>query len=267
MTNPSPLAQAFLAYGRVEECPVIDMHTHPGPYQAIFFPNGDPERMVETMDRSGVRLMCAVSHCALVDTARGNAYTESLTQRFPGRVLGYWSINPNCPERVRSEVEEYSKHKGFIGFKFLADYHRCPITADAYAPALEYADAHGLLVLLHTWGFSAYDSPDHVEALARRYPSATFLMGHCGYGEWDKSIRLAREYPNVYLELTGTHNVNGIIERMVEGAGSRRMLYGTDLPWFDPHYVIGTVLCARITDDDRHNILHRTAERLLAGYL
>ena len=47
-------------------------------------------------------------------------------------------------------------------------------------------------------------------------------MAHCGYGEWDKSIRLAVEYPNVHLEITGTHNPRGIIEKMVRGAARRR---------------------------------------------
>jgi len=46
---------------------------------------------------------------------------------------------------------------------------------------------------------------------------------------------------------------------------SDRMLFGTDLPWFDPHHGIGAVLSADLTDADRHNILHRNAERLLAA--
>ncbi|HOJ22929.1 MAG TPA: TatD family hydrolase [Armatimonadota bacterium] len=266
MTNPSVLAQEFFAHGRAAECPVIDMHTHPGPYSAIYFPNATPERMIETMDRSGVRLMCAVSHAALVETARGNAYTEAIVRKYPDRVRAYWGLNPNYPERVRAEVADFENHAGFVGFKFLADYHRVPITDEAYVPALEYAHERKLLILIHTWGRSAYDSPDHVEPLAKRYPGATLLMAHCGYGEWDKSIRLAVEYPNVYLEITGTHNPRGIIEKMVRGAGSEKVLYGTDLPWFDPHYVIGCVLCARITDEDRHNILHRNAERLLQPF-
>ena len=37
------------------------------------------------------------------------------------------------------------------------------------------------------------------------------------------------------------------------------------MPWYSPHYAAGAVLFARIGDDDRHNILHRNAERLLAG--
>ena len=70
MTNPSKLAAEFLAHGRAAGCPVIDMHTHPGPYKSILFPNGEPERMIDTMDRSGVRLICAVSHPALIDSVR-----------------------------------------------------------------------------------------------------------------------------------------------------------------------------------------------------
>lgn len=263
MTNPSPLAQEFYEHGRVASCPVIDVHTHPGPLQGLFFPNAAPERMIETMDRCGVRLICAVSHSSFTESGRGNAFTEQMIEQYPGRVLGYWMINPNYPERARREVEEYPQHKGFIGFKFLADYHRYPITGDAYAPALEYAEAHQLKTLLHTWGGSPYDSPRHVEALAKKYPHVTFIAAHCGYGEWDYCIGVGRDYPNVYLDITGTHDVYGIIERLIAGAGADKILFGTDLPWFDPRFVIGCVLCAHISDEERHAILHRNAERLL----
>ena len=52
----------------------------------------------------------------------------------------------------------------------------------------------------------------------------------------------------------------------MEKAGSERLLFGTDLPWFDTHHGIGTILSTEMTDDDRHNILHRNGERLLGRY-
>ncbi len=265
--NPSPLAQEFLAKGKFESFDVIDMHTHPGPYSAIWFPNAEPAQMIHTMDRSGVKLICAAPHCALTDSKRGNAYTERMYAKWPDRVLGYWSINPNYPERTKAEVEDFGNHKGFVGFKFLSDYHKYPITGDVYAPVLERANAERLLVLMHTWGGSQFDSPKQVEELAKRYPDAIFLMGHSGYGDWDASIHNALEYPNVYLELTAVHDANGVYEKMVDAGCSEKMLYGTDLPWFDPHYVIACVLFARISDADRHNILHRNAERLLQRWM
>lgn len=265
MKNPSQLAREFVAHGKAALCPIIDMHTHPGPYQRLFFPNAEPDRMIESMDRAGVRMACGSAHCAFVDTSRGNAYMENIIRRFPERFRGYWVVNPNYPERLKREAADLENHEGFVGFKFHPSWHAYPLDGPAYEPALEYANGKKLLILIHTWGHSQYNSPKQVEKLARRYPHAIFLMAHCGYGEWDWGIRLGREYPNVYLELTGAHDANGIIEKMVTDAGSENMLYGTDLPWFDPHYVIGCILFARITDEDRHNILHRNAESLLTS--
>ena len=37
---------------------------------------------------------------------------------------------------------------------------------------------------------------------AERYPRAQLLMGHSGYGEWERSVAIARDLPNVYLDLT-----------------------------------------------------------------
>jgi len=157
--------------------------------------------------------------------------------------------------------------KGFIGFKFLSDYHKHPLTSPRYEPALKYADEKRLSILMHTWGNSLFNPPSLVEDLAKKYPKTTLLMGHSGYGEWEKAIQVAQDYPNVYLELTSAYRVNGVIEWMVRDAGSHKMVYGNDLPWFDPHYGIGCVLFSRITDEDRHNILHRNAEKLIEPYL
>ena len=55
-------------------------------------------------------------------------------------------------------------------------------------------------------------------------------------------------------------------EELVEAGFSKRMLFGTDLPWFSPLHGIGAVMSADISDDDRHNILHRNAEELLSSF-
>jgi len=196
-----------------------------------------------------------------------NVKMTEVVKRYPDRFRAYWVINPNYPERVKKELEQFPDAEGFVGFKFLSDYHKYSLTGRRYEPVLRYADDRKLLVLMHTWGNSPFDSPDLVGKLAGRYPEATFLMGHSGYGEWEKSIQVARDYANVYLELTAAYAVNGVIDWMVREAGSDKIVFGTDLPWFDPHYGIGCVLYSRITDGDRHRILHLNAEKLLKPYL
>ncbi len=263
--NLSPLIKEFMERGRSESCPVIDMHAHLGPYQGIYFPN--PWRdIIRTMDRCGVRMVVSSSHAALIDT-RENIKMADIVTKYPNRFRAYWVINPNYPERTQREIEQFSEIKGLVGFKFLSDYHKFSLTDPRYELALKYADEHELLILMHTWGNSSYDSPSLVEKLASKYSHVTFLMGHSGYGEWEKSIQVAKDYPNVYLELTAAYAVNGVIDWMVKEVGSHKIVFGTDLPWFDPHYGIGCVIFSRITDKDRHNILHQNAERLIEPYL
>ena len=262
MKNPSEIAREFALKGYSEKCPVIDTHTHFGPGQGIYFPKVTAEQMIDTMDRCGVKLSISTPHMALVDTDRGNMQTAELVTKYPERFKGYWGVNPNYPERTERDLARYEEFRGFVGFKFLSDYHKVAITDDRYAPVLEYAQERKLPVLMHTWGNSGFDGPALVEQVAEKYPDVTILMGHAGYGQWGKAIQVARDYPNVYLELTAAYAIRGAIESMVEGAGSEKVTFGTDLPWFDPHYGIGCVMSARITDEDRHNILHKNAERL-----
>ena len=89
-------------------------------------------------------------------------------------------------------------------------------------------------------------------------------MGHSGYGEWETSVAIARDLPNVYLDLTSvvqaldfsqmpggslmprvpvfSPHVNGLIEYMVATAGSQKIVFGSDLPWYSQHYHAGAVL-------------------------
>jgi uncharacterized protein len=263
-TNPSPLAREFRETGRSESCPVIDMHGHYGPFQGIYFPSSTAEDMIGTMDRAGVSMIVCSSHHSLIDSQAGNERMAEVVRQNPGRISAYWCINPNDPALIEKQLAEISGKPEFVGFKFLSDYHKYPITGENYAPAIEYAQEHRMPILMHTWGGSSFDGPKLVDEVAKRFPDVTILMGHSGFGEWDVAIDVASRHPNVYLELTAAYAVNRAIEMMVDGAGSHKVLYGTDLPWFDPHYAIGCILYARITDEDRRNILHRNAEKILS---
>lgn len=262
MTNDSALAAAFVADGKAADCPIINTHAHFGPYEAIHFPRCSPEKVIEMMEETNVRWLIASAHAALVDTQRGNREYAEIIARYPDKLKGYWAINPLYPQRVEQEVAQFEQFTGFVGFKFLSDYYRYPITGDQYKPALEYANEHKLPILLHTWGGSQWDGPELWPEVAGKYPNVTFLMGHSGYGEWERASKIARDYPNVYLELTAAYAARGAMEIMIRIAGSEKITFGDDHPWFDPRYGIGCILFSRMTDEDRRNILYRNAQRI-----
>lgn len=289
MNNPSTLAKEFMNKGFSLNCPIIDVHGHLGPFWGVYMPSADINLMIRTLKRCGVRRIVCVPHAAMVDPQRGNELMQKTIDKYKGIFLGYWMINPNHPDIIEKDLQNFANARRFVGFKFIADYHTYPITGENYIPALEYANEKKLMILVHTWGGSQFDSPKMLGRIAEKYSNINFVMGHSGFGDWETSVQLAKELPNVYLELTAvwaSHDfttqakgsgtpvplssflhINGIIEFMVERAGSKKILFGTDLPWYSPHYAAGAILFSHITDEERHDIFHRNAERLLNKFL
>jgi predicted TIM-barrel fold metal-dependent hydrolase len=289
IADPAPVraaAEAGQAAASEKAWRIVDMHGHWAEFPGAYLPAAGEARMLAALDRGHVRTIVCSAHEALFgDVARGNRVMQAAIDRNPGRVLGYWAVNPHYEASWKQAPADLAPARGFVGFKLLPDYHAYPVEGPRYAPALEHANEQGLCVMIHTWGGSACNSPQQVDRLARRYPNARLLMGHAGFGDWETAAGVAREHPNVYLELTAVYaahdfsvlpagsgtpsalgsalHVNGVIEYFVETAGSEKILFGTDLPWYSPDYAAGAVLYARIGEADKRNILYRNAERLL----
>jgi predicted TIM-barrel fold metal-dependent hydrolase len=264
MLTDSPLAREFWEQGRAASCPIIDMHGHMGAWHSIYFPRPDPADMIRTMDECGVRLLVFSHHMALFAPDLGNRASIEAVRRFPDRLRAYCVINPNHPAQVEADIASFEAHRDvYVGFKFLSDYHRVPLSDPGYRLALDYADRRGLPVLMHTWAGSPFDGAGEIRKVAERHSDCRLLLGHSIHDDWHTAAALAREFPHLYLELTAVFDDCGALEVLCGEAGSDRLLFGTDLPWFDPHHAVGALLSAHITDEDRRNICHRNAERLL----
>ncbi|MCL2814873.1 MAG: amidohydrolase [Oscillospiraceae bacterium] len=263
--NKSQLARAFWESGRLENCRILDFHAHMHYMAGSYFPSHSPEKMIETMKRCNTKLTVFCSHYALDYAEFEEEYNLNEAKRFPEYFLAYHSIIPHRTN-FKETVGRFEKNRQYyFGFKFHCDFHQTPLTDDVYAPFLEYMDHNRLPALLHTWGHSANDGADVVKKVADRYPNAVFICGHSFHGDWKYGAEIAKECPNMMCELTAVMDNRGAIELLCETAGSQKILFGTDLPWFDTHHGIGAVLSADITDEDRRNIFYKNGENLLSS--
>jgi len=267
MKSRESLRTRFFRDGRLADCPVYDLHGHMGPLAGGNLPRHTAQAMVAAMQRAGVRLVVFCHHAALWGPDPGNRLNIDAVRRFPNHFRAYCAVNGNYPDVIARDVATFDEFGDvYVGFKLLADYHRVAISDPRCRPAWELADARGLLVLLHTWGGSAYDGPEEVRKVASAYPGARILMGHSCHGQWQEAVDLVKEFDNLYFELTAVLDDRGALELFVRETGSERIVFGTDTPWFNHHYYIGAVLGAEVEDEDRRNILYRNAKRLLAPF-
>jgi len=259
----SALTMAFWDNGMADFCPIYDFHAHMHELSDMYMPSREPEAMIETMLRCNTKLTVFCSHMALNFAECEEEYNLNVVRRYPQYFKAYHAVIPNKTDFqiTRRRIEDNASC--YLGFKFHCDGHKTALTDPAYAPFLEYMDHRGLPALLHTWGHSEYNGVDVIKTVAKKYPNAIFICGHSFHGDWRRGAELGLECPNLYYELTAVMDDYGAIELLCDTVGSERVLFGTDLPWFDTHHGIGAVLSADINDEDRHNILHRNGEKLL----
>jgi predicted TIM-barrel fold metal-dependent hydrolase len=257
------LAEAYWNKGAAG-FPVYDMHGHMGSHYAIYFKRCQAPEMLAHLKRAGVKILAFSHHDALWGSLR-NQQVYEICRQYPETLRFYLAINPHFPEHIKEDLAKFESWRPLaIGLKLLSDYHRVPLSDPKYQYALDFANERGLPVLCHTWGGSQYNGGPVMLQAAQKYKQAKFFMGHSIFGDWEYARRCVLEsHGNVWLELTAIPGERGIIEKLVTMVGSQRLLFGTDLPWFDEFLAIGGVLAAKISEEDMKNILWRNAETIL----
>lgn len=246
------------------EYPVYDLHGHWGAFYGAHLACGDEKMAIAHLERANVEKLVFCHHQSLHSPDIGNASNIRAVRSNPERLLAYCGINPNHPAIIEEDLESFDKYRDvYVGFKMLSDYHLHPLSGQNYKPVWEMADSKRLLVLVHTWGGSKFDGYEELCKVASSYPNARILAGHSLHGDWDNAIRLAKDFPNVYLELTAVLDERGILERFVGELGSDKVIFGTDFPWFSLFYYLGAVMEADISEADRRNILRDNGKALV----
>ena len=238
---------------------IIDMHGHLGRI-SFNVPDTSPGSLVASMDRVGIDAIL-VSHvrCLFSRPGLGNDAVLGAMRAFPGRILGYVVLLPTSAADVRAEMEQRVAD-GFVGLK-LHNANGFPYDEPNYEPALAIANEHRMPVLFHTWGEA--EMFRQLRGIAGKFPDTSLIMGHAGAENEDEYIKIAGEFPNIYLDLTFSTGPRGLARRLVDGAGADRVVFGSDGGFLGITQQIGKVLGARFSDDEKRQILGGNARRIL----
>lgn len=243
---------------------IVDAHGHMGPWHNFHIPRNDAAGMIATMDRIGIRTLCAAAHASCsADPRLGNDLVSQAMRDFPGRFVGYAGVNPHYPQDVESELA-HAFETGHTMIKLHPACHDYPVDGRNYLPAWEFAEAHRCPVLIHSWRDDARCDPAACARVGRRHPGVVVILGHSGGPTGiDDAIAEARKWDRLYLDFTGSTNTIGVVEKMVNGVGADRVLYGSDLPFIDASSAIGKLAYAKISDEEKLKILGRNMRQLI----
>ena len=255
---------------------LIDIHAH---FYTLAAPRGDWQqvnaRRLEAGRRIGITAHVAsilgtwgarspVYFPSRADVEQANHAMVALCRAHPGLVYGYCVVNPNYTDHALAEIER-RLHEGMIGIKLAASRRADDPLLD---PIAALAAGRGVPILHHVWQHRRRDWPgqeasDALElaALAARHPHARFILAHIGGGgDWQHTLRVVRDVPNLWIDLSGSGLDTGMLEGVLETVGVGRLLWGADVTldtgWAKLRYLEAMGLSA----DDVAAIRHRNAE-------
>lgn len=268
----SDLWRTVRSGGILEGETLIDCHCHMGPWYNFAIPK-DPwaAGMIAAFDTCGIRKAICAPHVSIsLDAPQGNRIISEVVERYPERFEGYCTVNPNYPEReLIDEMEKYLlpgpvSGRRLRGIKIHPAIHSYPADGPNYGPVWSFAAEHGIPVLAHTWDGARECDPGMFPGIAKQFRGVQVILGHSGATAKgiDSSITAARENDGVYLDLTSSFLLRGMLEKMASAVGVDRILFGTDVPFLDCRPRIGYVCIARLTDDEKRAILGLNAMRL-----
>ena len=203
----------------------IDAHAHIGYIGGWADVGITEEGLIEQMDQFDI------DRTALC--CEDNQVTLKVMEDFPGRFIGCVYVNPLKEDAV-SLIERYAG-QGFSAVKLNPLRHAYCADGEIVDPVMERAERLGLPVCIHS-GHPPYSLPWQIGLLAERHPDVRVMMIHMGHGHGvyiDAALKMARKFPNIYLEMSGMPMPSKIREAY-ETVGRDRIMFGTDTPFHHP---------------------------------
>lgn len=232
----------------------FDAHAHIGEIGGWANVAMTPEHMIDLMDEYDIEqtLICCGD----------NEATLAAIHTYPDRLLGAVYVNPLDPNSVARMP--YYIEQGCCAVKLNPLRHAFVADDVIVDPVMETAQKYHIPVCIHC-GHPPYSLPWSIALLAERFPEVKVMMIHMGHGHGvyiDASLKMARRYKNLYLEMSGMP-MECKIKEAYETVGHERIMFGTDGPFHHPSIEIQKVNVCGLPGEALQEIFYENARKFL----
>lgn len=211
-----------------------------------------PAALLAEMDRCGVgRALVYHPHAANYCTREGNPWLMELIAGEP-RLLPQFVVNPVFDDPEAFPIQEVRS------IRMCPRTNLYPFTRWVVGHWLEWMQAHNLALWLPAEDVEFRDVYDTLAA----YPELPAVLVGPTYGQMSTVLPLLRALPNLHLDLSRWDYFEGPI-RAREAIGVERLLYGSNLPEFEPGSYLFFLHRCDFTEAELRAICAGNLERLL----
>ena len=179
------------------------------------------------------------------------------------RFYGYGTIHAGM-ENLTDEVS-YIMDKGLRGIKMHPDYQLFNIDDPRLFPVYEMAGEK--LPFIFHMGDQRYDysHPARLRHVLELFPKLRVIAAHFGGYTVHQVAKEELKGKDCFFDVSSSlmFMEEGLAEKYINHYGADRFVYGSDFPMWDPVEEMERFLRLKITDDQKEQIAHITAEGIL----
>jgi predicted TIM-barrel fold metal-dependent hydrolase len=276
---------------------IVDFHTHVFPPQikknrskyidndpsfAIIYsqPNAKmatADELIASMDKDGVDISVIVNygwttHELCVEI---NDYILESIARYPNRLIGFCSVQPNSYEAAVAEIERCVKG-GIRGVgEMRPDMQLFDLMDDeVMKPFIEVIAKHKLILLTHTSEPVGHNypgkgsiTPDMLYPFFTSFPDLTIVCAHWGGGLPFYALmpEVKQAMTNVFFDTAASPLLYSpqIYNQVIQLVGADKILFGSDYPLLTPGRLLKEIDSLALAEETKSLILSGNAQRLL----
>jgi predicted TIM-barrel fold metal-dependent hydrolase len=213
---------------------------------------------------------------------RRNAWTCGTAQENR-QLIPFVSVDPMMGrDRMTAELNDKIVGHGARGVKIHPGEGRFMPDDPMLSPVYELLQNRGLPVISHGGLDIAnpdprYSRPSAFAGVLERYPDLRLVIAHLGKDFFEESLRLAEAHANVFFDTSSAIPGNARGEpletlsylsdedavTLIRKIGVDRVMFGSDYPWYHPHWDLKRFLKLDFTDNEMAALLAGNAKRVL----
>lgn len=231
--------------------------------------NGTVGQLLERMDECGVDMsvLLPIATKPSQQTTINN-WAKSVQDQYPDRFICFGTVHPDAEDAF--EELERIKEIGLKGIKFHPDYQDFFADEERIFPIYRKCAELGLPVIFHA-GLDVVSmdcihcTPRMGAKVIEAIPELTLILAHLGGSEcWD-DVEKYLVGKNVYFD---TAFIGGLIPdeqalRIFRNHGTDKILFASDCPWHPASREMALLDRLPLTEEEKADISHRNAVRLL----
>jgi len=202
----------------------------------------------------------------VLDSRSQNEVIANACKKYPERFpIGLGIVEVRHEQAGADELDRAMQDDGLVGFVCHPGLSGHSLGGELYA-FLEIVAMHNGLCLLHQAGSTA-----NIAAYARRFPSITFIIGHVSMGKSGHldAINQCAKQENIWYDVAqkpeGADESWDLVH-LVNNLNKDRIMFGSDLPYYDFRLVQRQIESAKIDDTTKENIAYQNAVRLIQQF-